>query len=238
MSLQSLRIDEGFFRKICYDIVLDRVDKASSFAGLKVLDVGCGKRATLTRLLESEKGCKVTYLDSDPENIRNLPAESKVCGDATRLPFDDNVFDHIVSLDMMEHVAPPDRAKVIREMARVMKKGGHLFLTASRFSSRRKAVTIFFTPWFKLLGADYPKWFVEHDRHESPVLRVLANICEESGLKVVFRKPYQGIVNVFFMGIFYTAGFHGIISNNAVYVLLKFFDLPPRCSFFMEAVRE
>lgn len=48
-------------------------------------------------------------------------------------PFSDNTFDLIVALDLIEHL--PDDQPAIREMHRICKPGGHLFVTAPAFQS-------------------------------------------------------------------------------------------------------
>ena len=50
-----------------------------------------------------------------------------LCGDATRLPFEDETFDAVTMFDLIEHV--PDDAGAIREGLRVLKAGGYLLLS-------------------------------------------------------------------------------------------------------------
>lgn len=52
-----------------------------------------------------------------------------VVGSATELPFPDNSFDAVWTLDVLEHVPQPERA--LSEMRRVLRPGGHLFLRAA-----------------------------------------------------------------------------------------------------------
>ena len=47
--------------------------------------------------------------------------------DAQEIPFPDETFDAVIANHMLYHV--PDKPKVIREMKRVLKTGGHLFAT-------------------------------------------------------------------------------------------------------------
>jgi SAM-dependent methyltransferase len=48
-------------------------------------------------------------------------------GDATRLPFDDNTFDCVVTSEVLEHIQ--DDVTAISELTRVLKPGGHLGVT-------------------------------------------------------------------------------------------------------------
>ena len=47
--------------------------------------------------------------------------------DVTRLTFDDGTFSHVICQDVLEHV--PDYAAALRELCRVLKPGGSLYLT-------------------------------------------------------------------------------------------------------------
>jgi SAM-dependent methyltransferase len=52
----------------------------------------------------------------------------KVCTDLGRLSFRDGVFDGVICTQVLEHV--PEPAYVVAELARVLKPGGHLYLSA------------------------------------------------------------------------------------------------------------
>jgi SAM-dependent methyltransferase len=48
--------------------------------------------------------------------------------DLAHLPFEDNTFDGVVCIQVLEHVREP--ASIVRELARVLKPGGHFYLSA------------------------------------------------------------------------------------------------------------
>ncbi len=50
-----------------------------------------------------------------------------VIGDAHQLPFEDEKFDNILCLEVLEHLHSPQTA--VAEMRRVLKPGGHLILS-------------------------------------------------------------------------------------------------------------
>ncbi|WP_395747329.1 class I SAM-dependent methyltransferase [Prosthecobacter sp.] len=52
--------------------------------------------------------------------------------DVSALPFEDGSYDIVLSTQVLEHVREPQR--VVAEMARVLKPGGHLFLTTPQSS--------------------------------------------------------------------------------------------------------
>lgn len=96
---------------------------------VQVLDVGCGAGFCTNPL--AKEGYDVTGLDfsvSALEVARANDATRKVEyveGDALQLPFAARSFDVVISMDVLEHVAPVSKA--VEEATRVLKPGG-LFL--------------------------------------------------------------------------------------------------------------
>lgn len=88
----------------------------------KVLEVGSG-RGYLQDLVEDYTG-----LDLSPSVARHYHKKF-VVGSATALPFPDNTFDAIWTVWVLEHIPEPEKA--MREMRRVLKPGGKLFLMAA-----------------------------------------------------------------------------------------------------------
>lgn len=124
-------IDEFHIRGRTATLELARA--AGLQANQRVLDVGSGVGGT-SRYLAKEFGCHVTGLDLTDEYCRAaamLTGKTGLSqlidyrqGDATRLPFDDGVFDVVWT----EHVAMniPDKPLLYKEMHRVLKPGGTL----------------------------------------------------------------------------------------------------------------
>jgi ubiquinone/menaquinone biosynthesis C-methylase UbiE len=50
-------------------------------------------------------------------------------GDITSLPFKDEEFDVVSCVSVLEHMSKDDQLKSIKEMSRVVKKGGKLIIT-------------------------------------------------------------------------------------------------------------
>lgn len=96
--------------------------------GLSILDVGCGAGGNIKIL--GEFGA-VTGLDISEEALKFAKTrgvfKNLVQGNAERLPFPDNTFDLISALDVLEHV--PDDQQALREIFRVLKKGGLALIT-------------------------------------------------------------------------------------------------------------
>jgi cyclopropane fatty-acyl-phospholipid synthase-like methyltransferase len=93
-------------------------------AGSAVLDLGCG--AGMLALLK-RKGVILTGVDVSPECVlaaRRNGYDLTLTAELSRLPFDDAVFDYVVSLDVLGHVGFADKDAVLSEVKRVLRPGG------------------------------------------------------------------------------------------------------------------
>lgn len=109
-------------------------------ADAKILDVGCGKGASLMSLLRMGFAPSNLHgVDIRPEQVaaaRNqLPASPIQCADAASLAFRDGSFDMVHASAMFLQV-PDDTlsARIAGEMIRVAKRGGHILVSDWRYS--------------------------------------------------------------------------------------------------------
>lgn len=104
-------------------------------AGLNILDIGTGLGGKLPFYIDCG-AVSVTGIDLNPQSLRiasmhihELGLADKVsllrC-DAAKLPFPDDHFEAIVSINVFEHIARLEEA--VRETYRVLKPGGLVFL--------------------------------------------------------------------------------------------------------------
>jgi len=101
----------------------------------KVLDYGCGIGLSLYYLSKFYKD--ITGIDVDPQNIqiakkqfRKINCKAKLrLYDGKKLPYPDNTFDLIISMEVWEHVENPDL--MLAEIKRVLKSDGILHVTTA-----------------------------------------------------------------------------------------------------------
>jgi SAM-dependent methyltransferase len=114
---------------------LDTLDEvcaevASETPVARVLEVGCGEGEIAGRL--HRRWGDVTALDLPDAGLRlqwhRLDGPHFLHADAEGLPFDDNAFDVVVSVEVLEHLRHPEAG--LREMARVARR--HLVLSVPR----------------------------------------------------------------------------------------------------------
>jgi ubiquinone/menaquinone biosynthesis C-methylase UbiE len=98
---------------------------------LKLLEVGCGRGYYVRQFVQwgmpPENICGVDLLPDRIEAARKLcpPAVTLLCGDASRLQFDDSSFDLVLEASAFTSIFDLAMAKSIaREMMRVLKPGG------------------------------------------------------------------------------------------------------------------
>lgn len=108
----------------------------------KILDLGCGGGRHLVYF--ARLGYEVCGLDVSPEAIHlsqkwlaeeGLKADLH-CKDMQRLPWPDNFFDAVFSVQVIEHNNLEQIKKIIREVRRVTKAGGYFFATVKKYPPR------------------------------------------------------------------------------------------------------
>lgn len=104
--------------------------------GQRVLEIGCG-RGAFAELLAG-RGARLTAADFSPVcvaetagRLRGYPTAEATLADVQHIPFPDNTFDFVVSLETLEHVPDPDRA--LRELVRVGKPGAVIIITGPNY---------------------------------------------------------------------------------------------------------
>jgi len=96
-----------------------------------VLDAGCGSH---NQLMSKNKVGLLIGCDVDENSIRkNLYTCMGVVGDLEAMGFRENVFDLIMSFDVVEHLENPQA--FIKNAARSLKKGGLIFLVTPNRNS-------------------------------------------------------------------------------------------------------
>jgi 2-polyprenyl-3-methyl-5-hydroxy-6-metoxy-1,4-benzoquinol methylase len=116
------------------ELVAGWLEELALPAQAEVLDVGCGAGLLCCHL--ASLGLKLTGSDASEEMLRRARRTAEQAGvqptllkaDAHQLPLPDTSFDAVVALGLLPWVQ--DEVAVIAEMARVLRPGGLLILTA------------------------------------------------------------------------------------------------------------
>lgn len=173
-------------KKIC-DKYLDGV----------VLEIGAGGNY----LKEDFKSKYTDWLSLDYD-LRSDSIDLR--GDGQQLPFKNEMFDTIISIDVLEHVPNPE--KFVSEMFRVIKPGGKVILS---------------TPFFFYLHEE-PFDFFRFSKYG------LKTIFERNGFSVIDVIPTAGVISIFglLISVFITRTFRfSKVLLNIVLKINRFFQL-------------
>ena len=110
-------------------------------AGKAVLDDGCADGFGVSVLAQNAKS--VTGIDNDPalvaeatERYASVKNATFAVGDVRKLPFVDDSFDVVVSLEVIEHFT--EQEDFLREIRRVVKDGGTIILSTPDHNANEK----------------------------------------------------------------------------------------------------
>jgi len=102
------------------------------------LDIGCGP-GTLVGLLDGTGeliGIDVSKHQTDYAQARYGDSQRQFqCSKVERLPFDDNHFDSVSLVELVEHIPEGQIQDLLREVRRVLKPGGKVVLTTPNYRS-------------------------------------------------------------------------------------------------------
>jgi methionine biosynthesis protein MetW len=151
--------------------------------GGRLLDVGCGRGAVASLL--SARFDEVHGVDADDAALAKAAergvAVAQVDLDREPLPYEDGSFDAVVSLDVIEHVLDP--AVFVRELARVLRPGGRLYLATPNVRFAGYLRTLILKGRFPLTSGDPRGWQGGHIHFFTN--RDLEELLRESGFQDV-----------------------------------------------------
>jgi len=111
-------------------IVTDLISKYSQ-QEIKIVDIGCG---TGRLMLDLQRLGQVFGMDASQKAIefcRSRGITNLQLGDITRLPYEENEFDVVLCLDVLEHTE--DDIQAIKEIKRIAKPGGLIIIFVPAF---------------------------------------------------------------------------------------------------------
>lgn len=143
--------DEDYFLSVCegYDTFIssdgsylsgrlaEALSVAGIAAGMRVLDVGCGRGEILRKTsLLGAQAYGIDYADVAVRISKQVADATETDGhlievsraSALFLPFTGDTFDRVLLLDIVEHLYPDELTIAFREVRRVLKPGGRIII--------------------------------------------------------------------------------------------------------------
>lgn len=123
----------------------------AKFNPSRALDVGCATGSLVKALLE--RGIDAYGVDVSAYAVNSSPIKDRlkwVDIEEESLPFPDQHFDMVTSLETLEHLNNPERA--ISEISRVLKSSGFFYMTVPLSSNVKEHVSVLpRSQWLKIL---------------------------------------------------------------------------------------
>jgi len=141
----------------------------------KILDIGCGQAEILNRL--NMIGFEIFGLDKN-EVYGNISFKKFDLNSMKKLPYKNNTFDYIVCTEVLGYLDNP--VFVLKEMNRILKKGGRLFLTTPGVENIYSKYLFLFKNRFMHFFDD-----IENPQTHPLLLRSLRYYLEEVGFKIL-----------------------------------------------------
>lgn len=185
---QSLKIDP--FQKIWHHRRFDEVKKVLEKVDGNVLDIGCADGVFSKVILHGTGAKKLIGIDFIKGSVewaskhwkKDKRMNFKV-GDAQKLNFKSGSFSAVFAIEVLEHVYDP--VKVLKEIKRLLKKGGYAVFLVPSDSDLFKFV------WFLWLHF-YPRGWVWREAHvQSYKNNALTRICKKAGFKIEVDKKFN-----------------------------------------------
>lgn len=151
-----------------------------------VLDAGAGKGAL--SLVLARRGHRVFACDLDPKQFSVPGITCKKSDLNKKIPFEDEMFDVVISLETIEHLENP--WQFVREAYRVLKPKGKLILSTPNVSHLSSRIFYLFFGRFILF---WSKRYMESSWHINPIFPwELEFILERTNFKIIGKTYNQG----------------------------------------------
>jgi len=148
---------------------------------IKILHLGCG----INKIPEA------LGIDINKKAIKHTKSISMdiiyILSDARSVPFKNNYFDSVYSIEVLEHTDNP--GKILKEVNRVLKKGGIFYLTTSLEGEPKNL----YYRLNKKLGFNAHEEMFGHVQHFS--LIALESLLRNSGFKIITQKYTYHYIN-------------------------------------------
>jgi ubiquinone/menaquinone biosynthesis C-methylase UbiE len=198
-AMESGSAPQRFWHKFKFLNVAERID-----ANDKVLDFGCGPGSFLSVLNESGQFDSAVGVDLASNQIefakreiapKSVTGKLKFIGldaNSSKMPFEDNTFDVITLIEVIEHIHPYVVMRIFEELKRVLKPDGRFIVTTPNYRSLWPAIE------YGLNKFSPVKYHDQHINKYTP--NSLIKFLETAGLEITHANTFF-VISPFLSGI-------------------------------------
>lgn len=163
---------------IRYKPIVEKIEN-SKWRKYPVLEIGSGGSGISDFYSGQVIGVDTNFSKTGTKKNQNI---RYVKGSILKLPFQKNSFYHVVCMDVLEHIPENNRKNAIKEMLRVIKKGGKIYLGFPTGGRSLKVENLINHLFKKTYGKDH-LWLLEHKKNGLPKLEDIKIIIFSLGIK-------------------------------------------------------
>lgn len=133
--------------------------------GDRILDIGCGKAFLLYDFTQIVPGVEVVGLDISQYALEHAKEEVKthlIHGDAKKLPFEDNSFDLVISINTLHNLYCNDLFTALQEIERVGKKNKYICVESYRNEAEKVNLLYWQLTCEAFCTPDEWQWWYQH----------------------------------------------------------------------------
>ncbi len=149
----------------------------------KVLEIGAGHGAFTKKLYDA--GYDISACDLFPEIFYFDKIECKKADITQALPYEDNSFDIVMAIEVLEHVH--DHEVLFREVNRILKKGGLFLASTPNILSLKSRVRFLFSGFY------YSFKPLEHERNDGLQHLASLTIDQYRNLGIRYQFPRMDV---------------------------------------------
>ncbi|NUO09146.1 MAG: class I SAM-dependent methyltransferase [Candidatus Brocadia sp.] len=154
-----------------------RYEKAISLINkikpITIVEVGCGSRGISAYSRYPSFGVDIAFNEAIDSGLQR-----RIKASGTALPFRNRSVDFVISADMLEHVNTTMRAAVIKEMFRVVKDNGVVYLAVPVGQESEYADRKVNNAYMRKYGISHPM-LCDHIKNGLPQVREIINVVQE-----------------------------------------------------------
>lgn len=121
-----------YFYKYKINILNNFYSRHKIDSHIKLLDLGCGIGQMENYIYSVFPGIEIYGIDTSEKSINTARERNKGISfsvyNGKKIPFEDNFFDAVLLSCVLHHILPSDRGQILKEVQRVLKKSGYLFI--------------------------------------------------------------------------------------------------------------